>query len=744
MAELSQPSSEGTPVGAPSYLRVIHLAAARNMQWRPEVAQQLMTSLFALPERIVLVIHATASAIRWSIEVANPLEDAIIKTIYGLYPHAHLEAGPKQVVTVGWYRFDFETVAPFIGPLLTVADFSKTDPLAQVLSTFSTVGEGEQVRLELALNPASQEVYKLGEKLSKQSLTQWWHFLTVTGTMAAATRKAFGADEAKRYTPTLQRLIDDKLNAPLKMTVLSVKVLAKSLQRANELVAPLIPALAIYERNGSNYLTAPFDESFPLVLSAPEVAALWHMPSEQCQQPGIVWAASTRSPLPASLKGRQRGVKLGTNRYQGQAAEVWLDYPDRVTHVNVVGKTRAGKSTLLHHLIHQDIAAGKGVGVIDPHGQLIDSILSTSIPPEREDDVVLFDTQDTEYPVGLNLLSGEPGLSSGVIVGQALAVIRKLFAENWSSSRMEDALHAALVTALAIEGATIQTIPRLFYDSAFRAKALPQVRDPMALEFWFDEYEPLGAAYQREFARPVANRLRKFYRNEAIRPIILQPTSLDFLRVVGKRQIFLARLGGLPEIEAETLGALLISKFQMAAMSYAAQAHQAVPEYYLYIDEVQRFVVTSLSQMFSEAAKFGLSLIVAHQYLKQLEGNTLESLLGNVGATIMFRVGPQDAQALAPFVRPEHTSDDLLNLDRFLAIVKMQLEGKTLPAFSLESAEPLMLPEDGLARQQRIRDLSRARYARPREVVEAELISQYADRSGSQLDADESEVSYFG
>jgi hypothetical protein len=415
-----------------------------------------------------------------------------------------------------------------------------------------------------------------------------------------------------------------------------------------------------------------------------------------------------------------------------------------VTHVNIVGKTRAGKSTLLHHLIHQDIAAGKGVGVIDPHGQLIDSILTTSIPAEREADVVLFDAQDSEYSIGLNLLSKQPGISSGVIVGQALTIIRKLFEENWSSSRMEDALHAALVTALTIDGATIQTIPRLFYDSAFRAKALQKVSDPMALEFWFDEYEPLGAAYQREFARPVANRLRKFYRNEAIRPIVLQPTSLDFGNMVEKRQIFLARLSGLPDIEAETLGALLISKFQMAAMGYAAKSQQLLPEYYLYIDEVQRFVVTSLSQMFSEAAKFGLSLIVAHQYLRQLEGNTLESLMGNVGATIMFRVGPQDAQALAPFVRPEHSSDDLLNLDRFLAIVKMQLEGRTLPAFSLDTVEPVTPPEDALDRKQRIVDASRTRYARPRAEIEAELLSQYTDRIGTQPDTNESEANYFG
>ena len=188
------------------------------------------------------------------------------------------------------------------------------------------------------------------------------------------------------------------------------------------------------------------------------------------------WTPAVRSPLTAKPSKKQDGVKLGVNQYQGRERDVWLDYPDRVTHVNIIGKTRTGKSTLMHHMIHQDIAAGKGVGVIDPHGALVDSILATSIPPGREKDVILFDIGDEEYPIGLNLLSGPENLKPGVIAGQALSVIRKMFAENWSSSRMEDALHSALMAATAVDDATIQTIAKLFYNSGYRAEALQTVR----------------------------------------------------------------------------------------------------------------------------------------------------------------------------------------------------------------------------------------------------------------------------
>ena len=727
-----------------SFLQVLTVEVPKATTWEPERDVKFALSLFSLPAPLTMAIVAGHNHIGWRILVRPEVVDTLVANIYAFHQLANVSVSPMNRAPIGYYNFPFRAAAPFAAPLSYANDFRKIDPLTGVLGAMTNLGEGESVIYQLTLLPVTQKQVELGWKCITSSAVKWWHFLTPGMAATAATRKALGADEYARYVPELQRTAEDKLRAKLMQVSFTVKVKASTPERADQIIDAFFPALALFEREGHNFLAAVQNGTYPLILTADEIAALWHVPNEKCDLPGVNWTPSVRSPLPAAVGKHKNGVKLGVNQFQRQTQDVWLGYEDRVTHVNIIGKTRTGKSTLMHHLVHQDIAAGKGVGVIDPHGVLVDNILATSIPPEREDDVILFDISDEEYPIGLNLLTGPENLKPGVIAGQALAIIRKLFADNWSSSRMEDALHAALMAATTIDNATIQTIPKLFYNSSYRAEALQSVSDPIALEFWFDEYEPLSAAYQREFARPITHRLRKFYRNDAIRPVICQPDSLDFRSILDGGKIFLAKLGGIPDIDAETLGALLVSKFQMAAMSRGAIAPEDIAEYYLYVDEVQNFVTTSLAQMFSEAGKFGLRLVVANQYLRQLEGATLEAVMGNVGTSIMFGVGPKDAGALAPFVKPVHTSDDLINLDRFSTIVKMQAGGKTAPSFSMSTLKPIVWTRDAEDRSERIRNLSRAKYARCREEVETELVQRFQEERGQYAAPDNDEVSYFG
>jgi hypothetical protein len=461
------------------------------------------------------------------------------------------------------------------------------------------------------------------------------------------------------------------------------------------------------------------------VLSAKEMAALWHLPSEKCMQPSIVWSTGLLAPLPRSVASLTDGATIGTNVFQGQSQPAIIDYSDRASHVNIIGKTNVGKSTLMYQMASQDIAAGTGVGIIDPHGELADAILATSIPPDREEDVVLFDMTDIDYPVGLNFLERPPGVPLEKVAGQCLSVLRKMFDDIWSASRMEDAIYAALVALLHGEGTTIQDIHRLFHDSGFRAQLLSGVTDPLALEFWYDEFEPSSEAYKREIARAPLNRVRKFYRNKRIRRVVAQRQSLDFRDILDKGRIFIANLGGLSDIEAETLGALLVSKFQTAAMGRGELSSENPTEFFLHIDEVQNFVTTSLPKVFSEARKYGLRLVVANQFLSQLEGKTLEAIMGNVGATIIFRVGAKDAVALAPFVKPQFDVRDLVDLNRFHTVVKMQCGGETQPAFSMQTLPPQTRPADAAERMTRLRELSRRKYARHRNDVDAELLRRY-------------------
>jgi hypothetical protein len=466
-----------------------------------------------------------------------------------------------------------------------------------------------------------------------------------------------------------------------------------------------------------------------LILSTDELASVWHLPYEEFSAPEIVWAPGRQVAAPAVAVQNQEGVRLGENAYAGRRNTVRLPYPDRETHVYLVGKTGVGKSTLLHHIIHQDIAAGKGVGVIDPHGGLVQNILRYSIPPEREDDVVVVDVADTDYPPPLNPFAVPEGISREVALSQVLGVLKKIYADEWSKTRMESAMYAALVALLDEPQATPRDLSRLFLDSDYRERLLASVSDPVALEYWGEEYSQLSGGMQRQTREPVLNRIRIFYRNPTVRNMVCHPQRLDFHRMVSEGKIFLANLNSdEARNEQANLGALLIANFQMAAMSRSAPQQRQL--FYLHIDEVQQFVTTTLPVAFSEARKFGLSMTVANQFLGQLEGETLEAVLGNVSTTVLFACGPRDAHTLSTLVKPEFDADDLVNFDRFHTAVKMQLKGKTLPAFSMSTPPPLFdptyVPDEALEREERIRRNSIARNGFwPREQVEQWLAERY-------------------
>lgn len=714
---------------------VLHISPPAGAKWEPERAQRLVTSLFGLNTPFHLVLCAAAYDIGWRVEIGTGYQEVVAKSIYTLYPQAQIKTEPKTSVDLGYQLYQFEGATPFIGPLLYATDFRQPlSPVASVVGAMSDLADGEALVYEVALRPAQQDIVQIGEEMLTQSVVKWWDYLTIAGTISATAIQVAGADKTDKYLPEIRRMARAKLGAPLLEARLAVKVRAHSRQRMLQLITAFKPALATFGRAGFSFLLPASEQTFPLFLSAQEVAALWHLPADDCRTPGIEWAETASSPLPtpllrAATVDARTGIVLGANTYHGRLRPVELADDDRVTHVNIIGRTRVGKSTLMHHMVHQDIRAGKALAVIDPHGDLVKEILACSIPQQRENDVVLFDVTDYEFPVGLNLLAVPPGLPAEVGAGYALAVIRKMFADNWHSGRMENVLYACLASLVTYEGATLMDVPRLLVDGVFRDQVLAQVEDLSALEYWYDVHELLRPAAQLEIAQPIISRIQRFYRDPGMRRIICQRHSLDVSRIVNNGQILLVNLGGLADVEGETLGALLISKIQMAAMSRATLVPEARRRFYCYIDEVQNFTTTSLSKMFSEAGKYGLSLIVANQYLRQLQGDTLEAIIGNVGTSVLFRCGPEDARLLAGFVKPQFGGDDLLNLDRFTTIVKMQHRGQTLPAFSMRTLPPPPVREQASMARARIRERSRLHHARHRDEVDAELAARYRGRA---------------
>jgi hypothetical protein len=540
---------------------------------------------------------------------------------------------------------------------------------------------------------------------------KWWQFLLPSWAAQAAARKTLGTDRVNRFIPAIHKVARAKLNGPLRQVLFTVKIQAETSERAHALISMLTPALACFERDGFNYLVPADDRSYPLILSPSEVGALWHLPNEQCRTPQIIWAKGRHAPAPISIVRNQDGVLLGESVQLGRTAQVRIPYADRVTHAFVNGKTGVGKSTLLHHLIHQDIANGKGLALFDPHGALVQNILRTSVPVERERDVVVLDFWQTEHPPPLNPFSLPDGVPRDVISSQIMGVLKKLFADQWSRTRMETAIYSALVALLDEPQATPRDIPRLFIDPAFRQRLLRQVTDPVALEYWHDEFEQHSRGVQRQVAEPVLSRMRIFYRNASVRNMVCHPFQLDIGEIIRRRRILLISLASdHARTEQHNLAAMLLATIQMTAMGRRATAAGARTEFYLYIDEVQEFLTTSLPEALSQMRKFGLSLTACTQFLGQLRGALLESILGNVGTAVLFACGPNDARALAPVVEPALTPDDLVNLDRFTAAVKMQLSGRTMSSFTVSASPPLAIPEDAHEREQRIRQYSIDQY----------------------------------
>lgn len=708
-----------------AYMSVINIAVPRETKWQPNQVYEFTKQLFATGGNFTFLIASTSQGIEWAIEFPTKDQQSLQNTLKTFYPDVEWVINPKRSTHVGFYTFHIQTAYPFCWSLSTVQDFKDRDPLAALVGAMQSVQGEEELIYELSFNPPEQNYPLIAERLFNPSAGQVATKLVVGsllyGKDEAGASRARQEDERKLEAikeQALEKLVNSE--GYFLETVFSIKVQAATPEQAGELANLLVAPLSQYDGE-RNLLAGASRESFPLVLSAREIAALWHLPTEQLRTiKGIIWVEKGRAPEPAT---QAEGLLLGMSKSLGQGQPVRLPYPDRVTHINIVGKTRSGKSTLITNLVSQDINNGYAVAVIDPHGDLIKDILPI-IPPEREKDVILLDVADTEFPIGLNLLTVPQNVRPDAVATHILSVIKKFYADQWGGPRMQGAMYAAILTLLYVPGSSVMKISPLFTNPDFRKQILASIKDPIVNEFWLDDYDKQSASGQRDIAGPIISRMREFYRDPTIRRIICQSKSLNFRRVIDRNKIFLASLGGIGEIEAHTVGALLIAKFQLAGMSRANVPREQRTPVYLYIDEVQNLASESLGKMFSEAGKYGLSLVTANQFLSQLTDETLGAVLGNVGTNICFSVGIDTAKVMEQIMKPEFTKEDLIALDRFNAVVRMQIDGKTLPAFRVTTPPPLAKPTADNDPTNRIRENSR-KYGRPASEVDEECNRRY-------------------
>jgi len=699
---------------------MIWVAVPSSTKWQSDIVLSFTRQLTSNFNQLKLLVRAIDNQIVWGLDVSPRSLSALERTLYSFYPDIQMETKGKPFSSSYW-QYDVGAANRFVMPLRYVEEFAHFDPLAAVVNAMVGLAEDEEIIYQLELSRPTKNYYKEAQRMFVPSF--WDSFKQ--GIASDVFKLHPPAPEAIEGGQDIKALVEEKLSSgPFVEVDFCLKVKADS-DRVDTLVNMIATALSQFDSE-FNWLTGAGSDVYPLVLSPNELAGLWHLPPEYCQTQGVYWATRAVSPLPVEIIKQGDGIVLGVNAYQSKDREVRLGYADRVTHVYVVGKTRVGKSTLIHRMAHQDIAAGKGVAIIDPHGDLVSDILACSIPQGREQDVVLLDIRDQNYPVGLNVLAPVAGLSDEAVAGQALAVLKKLFEEEYWSTKIEDSLYAAIRPLVSYPGSTVEDISRIFINDEFRYQVLDQLGGEVDVGFW-EEYEAMHPMVKSETSNPITRRVRKFYRDPTVRRMVCQQSCLDLAHILNTNKIFLVNLGGgvdISDVDTYTIGALLVARLQLAAMSRVKLPRADRTPYYLYIDEVQNFVTTSLSKMFSEVGKYGLSLVVANQFLSQLQsatGDTLEAILGNVGTSIIFRVGTPDDKALVAHVEPNFTNQDLLNLDRFHTVVKMQAGGQTQDAFSMKTLPPLEPDGNFEDRVNRIKQRSRDTYARPVAEVNEEL-----------------------
>lgn len=468
-----------------------------------------------------------------------------------------------------------------------------------------------------------------------------------------------------------------------------------------------------------------FDHSYSIPLSLAEVTAIFHFTAERIHTSReLKRSFAKQAPAPVEMPGE--GITLGLNRYGAEERPVRFGASDRLRHCYVIGQTGTGKTGLLKNMIIQDMKNGEGVAFIDPHGNDIEDILA-AVPPERAKDVIYFDPAYTARPMGLNMLEydrSRPEMKT-FVVDEVYGIFRKLYADVPEAFGPMFEQYYRNAVQLVVEdpdsGSTFVEIPRVFADPAFRNLKLSRCSNPIIVQFWKKIAEQAQGDPSLENVAPyITSKFDVFLTNDIMRPVVAQERSaFDFREIMDGKKIFLANLskGRLGDRNTSLLGLILVSKFLQAAFS-RVDTKGDLPVFYLYIDEFQNFATPSIGTILSEARKYKLSLVIAHQFIAQLDEKIRDAVVGNVGTKAAFRVGTTDAEFLAKQFEPTFGQQDLENLPNRHAVLALLVNGVPARPFSIQTEN---LPVFDYSKLPDLKQLSYLTYGRPREDVEAEI-----------------------
>lgn len=478
----------------------------------------------------------------------------------------------------------------------------------------------------------------------------------------------------------------------------------------------------------SDFIFRTFDEKRGIVLNTEEMASFWHLPLHSTEAPNIKWLQGRKSAPPANLP--TEGLNLGYIDYRGVKQEVHMMEADRRRHLYIIGKSGSGKSVTIANLAIQDIIAGNGVAIVDPHGDLVEEILK-HIPKERADDVILFNPSDMDRPLGLNMLEAKSEDQKDFAVQEMIGIFYKLFPPEMIGPMFEHNMRNVMLTLMADikNPGTIIDIPRMFTDDDFVKTYKDKLKDPVVRAYWDKEMAKTSDFHKSEMLGYLISKMGRFVGNEMMRNIMGQQKSgFDFREVMDKKKILLVNLakGTTGEVNAKLLGLIVVAKLQMAAMGRADMAEEDREDFFLYIDEFQNFVTDSISTILSEARKYKLDLIIAHQFMGQLvddkgRAEIRDAVLGNVGTMMVGRIGPDDSEILAKEFAPTFGSYDLLNTPQYSFYTKELIDNTASKPFLMHAHPPT---EGNAELAAAIKQLARLKYGRDRGIVTAEIMER--------------------
>ncbi len=715
-------------------------------------------------------VVATYGFVRFYAAVPVAMVDVVVQAVISAYPSARLEEVPEHNIfspvgkingTVGG---ELTLKEPFAYPIATYQDL-KRDPIQSLLNSLSSLEKEDGVGIQILMRPADPSWRKKaaaiasskrkGNKKNKpQEEALWWLkqiFVALWKPPEDKSGKEGGSDkpELSNLDQAVLDAIDDKTRHAGYETLIRIVASSNVSQRAQAVLNNVVASFAVFDAQGKNgfkftpakdieqFVTAFILRFFPPenmqnVLNAVELASIFHFP-DQKNIPTSQLERQASKQVDAPRNVPSEGLFLGYNVFRGVKKAIRLALQDRQRHMYVVGQTGTGKSTFMENLAFQDMLNGDGFAYIDPHGDGAEKLLAM-VPKERTEDIIYFCPAEMEYPLGLNMFEFYTPSQKDFLIQEAINMLYKLYDPNRQGMigpRFEHIFrNCALLLMSDPQGGTFVDIPKLLVDPIFMKAKLKYVTDQNVLDFWTKEWPSSQRSNESgEVTSWVASKFGAFLSNEMMRNIIGQTKSAFNLRdIMDNKKILIVNLskGRTGELNSRLLGMIFVMKFQAAAMSRADLPEDERQDFCLYVDEFQNFSTDSFATIMSEARKYRLNLVVANQFTTQLTEDVRDAVFGNMGTIVSFRVGQNDVEMLSKYFQPLFDPEDLLRVPNHNTIVRTLVNGVPTQPFSMSTVPPLGSQNPKLAVA--LKQLSAAKYGRPKAKVEAEVFARLATK----------------